>query len=247
MSDINPNNNQSQQGAISGKDDVRTMFDRIVPKYDLMNHVMTFGMDFRWRKMLAHAARDLGERTSERVLDVATGTGDVAFEIRKAGVPEVVGLDISTGMIGEARRKAEKHPDGVTFVVGDGMNLPFEDGSFDAVTISFGLRNMPDYAASVREMTRVLKPGGRLVCLEMTPFRRPFLGPLFSLYFEHIVPVIGWLVSRDYKAYKYLPDSVRAFPAADTLADIFHDAGLEDVTYQLLGFGTVAMHRGTRP
>jgi demethylmenaquinone methyltransferase / 2-methoxy-6-polyprenyl-1,4-benzoquinol methylase len=241
------NNNHPQKGAISDQDNVRTMFDRIVPKYDLMNHVMTVGMDFRWRKMLARQAMDLDNRTSERVLDVATGTGDVVFEIRKAGVPEVVGLDLSTGMIEEARRKAKKHREGVSFVVGDGMNLPFEDGSFDAVTISFGLRNMPDYAASVREMARVLKPGGRLVCLEMTPFRRPFLGPLFKVYFEHVVPVIGWLVSRDYKAYKYLPDSVRAFPAADTLADIFHDAGLEDVTYQLLGFGTVAMHRGTKP
>lgn len=242
----NANNNQPQKGAISDKSDVRTMFDRIVPKYDLMNHVMTLGMDFRWRKMLAKQAYELGDRTSARVLDVATGTGDVAFEIRKAGVPEVVGLDVSIGMIEEARRKATKHRDGVSFVVGDGMNLPFEEGSFDAVTISFGLRNMPDYAAAVREMARVLKPGGKLVCLEMTPFRRPFLGPLFKLYFEQIVPIIGWLVSRDYKAYKYLPDSVRAFPPADALADMFRGAALEDVTYQLLGFGTVAMHSGVK-
>ena len=240
-------NHEPQKGAISGKDDVRTMFDRIVSKYDLMNHLMTAGMDFRWRKMQAKQAYELDERTSERVLDVATGTGDVAFEIRKVGVPEVVGLDISTGMIEEARRKAKKGGDGVSFVVGDGMNLPFEDGSFDAVTISFGLRNMPDYAEAVREMARVLRPGGKLVCLEMTPYRRPFLGPLFKLYFEHLVPVIGWIVSRDYKAYKYLPDSVRAFPPADALADIFHAAGLQNVKYQMLGFGTVAMHVGTRP
>jgi demethylmenaquinone methyltransferase/2-methoxy-6-polyprenyl-1,4-benzoquinol methylase len=240
-------NHEPQKGAISGKDDVRTMFDRIVPKYDLMNHVMTGGMDFRWRKMLAKQAYELDERKSKRVLDVATGTGDVAFEIRKAGVSEVVGLDVSTGMIEEARRKATARGDGLTFVVGDGMNLPFEDGSFDAVTISFGLRNMPDYVESVREMARVLKPGGKLVCLEMTPFRRPFLGPLFKLYFEQIVPIIGWIVSRDYKAYKYLPDSVRAFPPADALVDIFHAAGLENVKYQLLGFGTVAMHSGVKP
>lgn len=240
-------NTEPQKGAISGKDDVRTMFDRIVPKYDLMNHIMTVGMDFRWRKMQAKQAYELDERTSKRVLDVATGTGDVAFEIRKAGVSEVVGLDVSTGMIDEARRKARKGGDGVSFVVGDGMNLPFADGSFDAVTISFGLRNMPDYAEAVREMARVLKPGGKLVCLEMTPFRRPFLGPLFRLYFEQVVPIIGWIFSRDYKAYKYLPESVRAFPPADALADIFHAAGLQNVKYQLLGFGTVAMHVGTRP
>jgi demethylmenaquinone methyltransferase/2-methoxy-6-polyprenyl-1,4-benzoquinol methylase len=244
----NPNDTRtSQKGAISEQSEVRTMFDRIVPRYDLMNHVMTFGMDFRWRKMMAKQAHELENRRSERVLDVATGTGDVAFEIRKAGVPEVVGLDVTPGMIEEAQRKAAKRPDGIEFVVGDGMNLPFGDRSFDAVTISFGLRNMPDYAAAVKEMTRVLKPGGRLVCLEMTPFRRPFLGPLFRLYFEHIVPVIGWLLSRDYSAYKYLPDSVRAFPPADALADTFHAAGLVNVKYQLLGFGAVAMHAGTRP
>lgn len=236
----------SQRGAISDQSEVKTMFDRIVPKYDLMNHVMTLGMDFRWRRMLAKQAAELDERKSERVLDVATGTGDVAFEIRKAGVPEVVGLDVTPGMIEAAKRKARKHPEGMTFVVGDGMNLPFDDASFDACTISFGLRNMPDYAAAVREMARVLKPGGKLVCLEMTPFRRPFLGPFFRLYFNQVVPVIGWLLTRDYQAYKYLPDSVRAFPSADALAELFRDAGLQDVKYQLLGFGAVAMHVGTK-
>lgn len=223
------------------------MFDRIVPKYDLMNHVMTFGMDFRWRKMLAKLAADLEGRKSERVLDVATGTGDVAFEIRKAGVSNVVGVDLTPGMIDAAKRKAAKHPEGLTFMVGDGMSLPFDDASFDACTISFGLRNMPDYAGSVQEMARVLKPGGKLICLEMTPFRRPFLGPFFKLYFNQVVPIIGWILTRDYEAYKYLPDSVRAFPTADALTDIFHDAGLKDVKYQLLGFGAVAMHVGTRP
>lgn len=244
----NPDNGQpSQRGAISSKSDVRTMFDRIVPRYDLMNHVMTFGMDFRWRKMMAKQAAELDERKSERVLDVATGTGDVAFDIRKAGVPEVVGLDVTPGMIDAAKKKAGKRPDGMTFMVGDGMNLPFDDATFDACTISFGLRNMPDYAGSVAEMARVLKPGGRLVCLEMTPFRRPFLGPFFRLYFHQIVPIIGWLLTRDYQAYRYLPESVRAFPHADALAEIFRDAGLEDVKYQLLGFGAVAMHVGTKP
>lgn len=236
-----------QKGAISDQAQVRTMFDRIVPRYDLMNHVMTFGMDFRWRKMLAKAAAELADRKSRLVLDVATGTGDVAFEIRRAGVPQVVGLDVTPGMIEEANRKAAKSPVGLTFMVGDGMNLPFEDASFDAVTISFGLRNMPDYTAAVVEMARVLKPGGKLICLEMTPFRRPFLGPLFRFYFHRIVPILGWIISRDYDAYRYLPDSVKAFPPADALAEIFHSAGLEDVKYQILGFGSVAMHSGTKP
>jgi demethylmenaquinone methyltransferase/2-methoxy-6-polyprenyl-1,4-benzoquinol methylase len=212
-----------------------------------MNHVMTFGMDIRWRKMIARQAAELDDRKSRRVLDVATGTGDVAFAIRKAGVPEVVGLDFTPGMIEAAKKKSEKKPDGMTFLVGDGMDLPFEDASFDACTISFGLRNMEDYSLAVREMVRVLKPGGKLICLEMTPFRRPFLGPLFRLYFEHIVPIIGWALSGNYGAYKYLPDSVRAFPPAPDLAEIFRGVGLRDVKYQLLGFGAVAMHVGVKP
>lgn len=235
----------AQKGAISSSTDVEEMFSGIVPRYDLMNHVMTFGMDFKWRKMLAKQAAHLADRDSQKVIDVATGTGDVAFEIRKAGVPEVVGLDLTPEMIDAAQKKAKK-TDGVTFIVGDGMRMPFEDGTFDAATISFGLRNMPDYAGAVAEMARVVKPGGKVICLEMTPFRRPFLKPLFTLYFTQIVPIIGWILSRDYKAYKYLPDSVKNFPTADDLADMYKAAGLEDVKYQLLGMGSVAMHVGTK-
>src|SRR5699024_5606382 len=146
-------------GAIASKADVRSMFDKIVPRYDLMNHIMTGGLDIHWRKMVAKQAATLEDRQSQRVLDVATGTGDLAFAIQDAGVPEVVGLDFSTEMIAKADEKTTKHPDGVEFVVGDGMDLPFEDGSFDACTISFGLRNMEDYTAAVSEMTRILKPG----------------------------------------------------------------------------------------
>ncbi|HWV24466.1 MAG TPA: ubiquinone/menaquinone biosynthesis methyltransferase, partial [Thermomicrobiales bacterium] len=181
-----------------------------------------------------------------RVLDVATGTGDLAFAIQRAGVKEVVGLDYAPEMIAKAKEKAAKHPAGVEFMVGDAMNLPFEDNTFDACTISFGLRNLPDYEAGVREMTRILKPGGTFVCLEMTPFRRPFLGPLFRFYFETVVPIIGGILSGDLKAYRYLPRSVKNFPTADQLADIFHAAGLEDVRYQILGLGAVAIHSGTK-
>jgi demethylmenaquinone methyltransferase/2-methoxy-6-polyprenyl-1,4-benzoquinol methylase len=223
------------------------MFDRIVPRYDLMNHVMTFGLDIHWRKMVAKQAATLADRPSTRVLDVATGTGDLALAIQQSGVPKVVGLDFSEKMIATARKKARRHPLGVDFLVGDGMNLPFADASFDACTISFGLRNMEDYTAAIREMTRILRPGGRFVCLEMTPFRRPILGPLFRVYFERVVPVVGGLLSGDLHAYTYLPRSVRAFPPADGLAEICRIAGLADVRYQLLGFGAVAIHVGTKP
>ncbi len=241
------NDKVPQSGAISSGSDIRRMFDKISPRYDLMNHVMTGGLDTHWRKMVAKQAARLEDRPSQRALDVATGTGDLAFAIHDAGVPEVVGLDFSTEMIAKARKKAKKRPPGVEFMVGDGMNLPFADATFDACTISFGLRNMEDYTAAIREMTRILKPGGKFVCLEMTPFRRPFLGPLFKFYFELIVPLVGGVLSGDLKAYKYLPRSVRAFPSADALADICRVAGMRDVQYQLLGFGAVAIHCGTKP
>lgn len=248
MAGTEPNNQQEphQSGAIASKADVRSMFDKIVPRYDLMNHIMTGGLDIHWRKLVARQAANLDDRKSERVLDVATGTGDLAFAIQDAGVDEVVGLDYSPEMIAKAREKAQKHPDGVTFLVGDAMHLPFDDASFDACTISFGLRNLEDYTGAVREMTRILKPGGRFICLEMTPFRRPILGPLFRFYFETIVPVIGGILSGNLKAYKYLPHSVRSFPSADHLAEICHVAGLEDVRYQVLGFGAIAIHSGTK-
>ncbi|HEV2067566.1 MAG TPA: bifunctional demethylmenaquinone methyltransferase/2-methoxy-6-polyprenyl-1,4-benzoquinol methylase UbiE [Thermomicrobiales bacterium] len=241
------NDKVPQSGAISSGPDIRRMFDKISPRYDLMNHVMTGGLDIHWRNMVAKQAAMLEDRPSQRALDVATGTGDLAFAIHDAGVPEVVGLDFSTEMIAKARKKARKRPHGVEFMVGDGMNLPFDDATFDACTISFGLRNMEDYTAAIREMSRILKPGGKFICLEMTPFRRPFLGPLFKFYFEVIVPLVGGVLSGDLKAYKYLPRSVRAFPSADGLADICRVAGLKDVQYQLLGFGAVAIHCGTRP
>lgn len=242
----NTNPKKPRSGAISSGSDVRAMFDRIVPRYDLMNHVMTGGLDIHWRKIVAKQAANIEERKSQRVLDVATGTGDLAFAIQDAGVPEVVGLDFSTEMIAAATKKAEKHASGVKFMVGDGMSLPFEEASFDACTISFGLRNMEDYTGAIREMTRILTPGGRFICLEMTPFRRPFIGPVFRFYFETIVPAVGGLLSGNLKAYTYLPRSVRAFPPADNLAEICRIAGLEDVTYQLLGFGAIAIHSGTK-
>lgn len=239
--------NAPQTGAISSGSDIRRMFDKISPRYDLMNHVMTGGLDIHWRKMVAKQAAMLEDRPSQRALDVATGTGDLAFAIHDAGVPDVVGLDFSTQMIAKAKKKAKKHSARVEFMVGNGMDLPFEDATFDACTISFGLRNMEDYTAAIREMTRILKPGGKFICLEMTPFRRPFLGPLFKIYFEVVVPLVGGILSGDLKAYKYLPHSVRAFPQADGLADICRVAGLKDVHYQLLGFGAVAIHCGTKP
>ncbi|MGC4191343.1 MAG: class I SAM-dependent methyltransferase [Thermomicrobiales bacterium] len=235
------------RGAIAAPESVRTMFDRIVPRYDLMNHIMTFGMDIPWRDLVARKAASVDGRGSAHVLDVATGTGDVAFAIRKAGALRVTGLDFSPEMIAAARAKlAKSDVDGVTFVEGDAMALPFPDGTFDATTVSFGLRNMPDYGAAVAEMGRVLRRGGRFLCLEMTPLQNPVLKVPFQAYFERVVPVVGGALSGDRAAYAYLPKSVAAFPPAPELARIMGEAGLVDVQWIGLGFGTVALHIGTK-
>lgn len=239
---------QSQSGAISSQDEVQEMFDAIVPRYDLMNHIMTFGMDFRWRRMMARKARTLqnGE-ASDFVVDVACGTGDVAFELERAGVPLVTGLDYSSGMITEAKRKAERRGSEVNFLEGDAMEMPFRDEIASAATISFGMRNLPDYTAGVKEMARIVKPGGKVICLEATPYHRPILKIPFNFYFNQVLPLIGKLLTGEYEAYKYLPDSVKHFPAADELADTFREAGLVDVRYNLLGLGSVALHVGVKP
>ena len=229
-------------GAIADPAVVRTMFDRIVPRYDLMNHLMTFGMDFRWRKMIARRAAAMGDR----VLDVATGTGDVAFEIRGAGAREVTGLDFSPEMIAAAEAKARARDSDITFLIGDAMALPFPDDVFDACTVSFGLRNMPDYQAAIAEMTRVLRPGGKFICLEMTPYRKPVLGRLFSFYFEQIMPIVGGLLSGDTAAYRYLPKSVAAFPTSTQLVMLMRAAGLTNTHVTMLGGGTVAIHTGMK-
>ncbi len=239
-------NPESGKGAIQGKAEVRAMFDRITPRYDLMNRIMTGGMDERWRKRVARLAIASAPDGHPDVLDMATGTGDLAFAIAAAGAKRVVGLDFSTAMIAEAQRKAAERPGNIEFVVGDAMNPPFPEGSFDACTVSFGLRNMPDYDEAIRSMTRMLRPGGTFICLEMTPFHRPFVGPLFQFYFKRVMPLVGGVLSGSKSAYSYLPESVDNFPNANDLADRMRAAGLEDVTYALLGFGTVAIHTGKR-
>jgi demethylmenaquinone methyltransferase/2-methoxy-6-polyprenyl-1,4-benzoquinol methylase len=229
-------------GAIAEPAEVRSMFDRIVPRYDLMNHLMTFGMDIRWRTMIARRAAAMGDR----VLDVATGTGDVAFALQAAGAREVTGLDFSPEMIAAAEAKARRRESAITFLIGDAMALPFPDDTFDACTVSFGLRNMPDYGAAIAEMTRVLRPGGKFICLEMTPYRKPVLGRLFSFAFERIMPIVGGLLSGDTAAYRYLPKSVAAFPTSTQLVMLMRAAGLTNTHVTMLGFGTVAIHTGTK-
>jgi demethylmenaquinone methyltransferase/2-methoxy-6-polyprenyl-1,4-benzoquinol methylase len=218
------------------------MFGRIAGRYDLMNRLMTGWQDKRWRRRTVRAALDEG---ATAVLDVATGTGDLALALAEGGASRVVGLDFAPPMIARAEAKRQGRS-GVDFLVADAMRMPFAAGTFDACTIAFGLRNMPDYRRALLEMGRVLRPGGRLVCLELTPFRAPVLGWLFSAYFARVVPLIGRWLTGDRNAYRYLPSSVAAFPDATTLRELMLATGFVQVEIEKVGAGTVAIHIATK-
>jgi demethylmenaquinone methyltransferase/2-methoxy-6-polyprenyl-1,4-benzoquinol methylase len=212
---------------------VQTMFDRIAPVYDVMNRVMTAGLDQHWRRATVKAVVEPGDR----VLDGACGTGDLAIIAAKAG-GNVTGLDFSERMLERARRKA---PD-LEWMRGDLLALPFDDESFDAATVGFGVRNVADLPGAIEELRRVLRPGGRLGILEITRPRGP-LRFFYSLWFDRIVPLLGKVLPGG-EAYTYLPASVRRFPGPDDLAAQM--AGFRDVDYRLFAGGIVALHTGVR-
>jgi demethylmenaquinone methyltransferase/2-methoxy-6-polyprenyl-1,4-benzoquinol methylase len=226
------------------------MFDGIVPRYDLLNRLMTGGRDVAWRKLaVREAARNRNPATAS-VLDIATGTGDLALELERAGFGSVVGLDFSAAMLQEAERKARLRPGGpslVTWVQGDAMALPFGAETFDAVTVGFGLRNMPDYLGALREVVRVLRPGGVFVCLETSPLPSPALRAVFESAMRRGLPILGGLLSGDRDAYAYLPQSSAVFPDAETLGRMMQVAGLRNVRYLRRGLGAVAIHVGRKP
>lgn len=224
--------------------EVRAMFDRIAPRYDLLNRTMTMGIDGRWRRAAAQAA-DLA--AGERALDCCTGTGDLAFQLaaRVTGSGSVVGIDFSERMIGVAREKAGEREVPVEFLVGDAMELPFGDDSFDAATVAFGIRNVADLDRALSEMVRVVRPGGKVVILEITTPSR--LRAFYGLWFDRIVPQLGRLLGRDGAAYSYLPASVRRFPEPPALAARMSDAGLTDIRWRLYAAGIVALHHARVP
>jgi len=226
-------------GARSGtleEGQVRAMFDRIAGPYDLMNSVMTAGLHHRWRERAADLAH-VGP--GSRALDVATGTGDLAIELASRGA-SVIGSDFSEGMLDVARRKAP----GLTWEQGNALALPYEDGAFDAATVGFGARNFSDLPQGLSEMARVVKPGGRVVVLEITTPQKPPLSTFFSLWFDRIVPLLGKLADEP-EAYTYLPSSVKRFPAPQALGAELAAAGLADVRWILTAGGIIALHSGT--
>jgi demethylmenaquinone methyltransferase / 2-methoxy-6-polyprenyl-1,4-benzoquinol methylase len=209
------------------------MFDRIAGVYDLMNTVMTAGLHHRWRARAADLAR-VGP--GDRALDVATGTGDLAIELASRGA-DVVGSDFSEGMLARARAKAP----GIRWEQADALALPYGDDEFAAATVGFGARNFGDLERGLREMVRVVRPGGRVVILEITTPRRPPLSVFFSVWFDRIVPLLG----RFDEAYTYLPSSVKRFPSPVRLAGLLADAGCRDVGWILTAGGIIALHHGT--
>ena len=222
------------------------MFDRIAGVYDVMNSAMTAGMHHRWR---ARAADRAELAPGDAALDVCCGTGDLAFELARRVGPDgrVVGSDFSERMLDLAREKpvpeAAAKP---IFEWADALDLPYDDGGFDAVTVGFGVRNLSDLDRGIAEMARVLKPGGRLVILEITQPTRPPLSTFFSVWFDRIVPLIGRFAG-DSAAYSYLPESVKRFPPPAGLAAIMDGAGLERIRWTVLAGGIIAIHSGRRP
>jgi demethylmenaquinone methyltransferase/2-methoxy-6-polyprenyl-1,4-benzoquinol methylase len=225
--------------------EVRAMFDRIAKVYDLLNTVMTAGLHHRWRERAADLAL-LGP--GSRVLDVATGTGDLAIELARRVAPggEVVGSDFSEAMLARARTKPKPAGAELRFEWGDALELPFADGTFDAATVGFGARNFSDLARGLAEMTRVVRPGGRVVVLEFTSPTRAPLSLFYSLWFDRVVPLLGRLVG-DPDAYSYLPNSVKRFPAPAGLAAELERAGLREIGYLLTAGGIVVIHFGMVP
>ena len=225
------------------------MFDGIAARYDLLNHVLSLNVDKRWRRALTEKlfATIADHSVEARILDVACGTGDLSFTLRRNGSARVIGLDFSRPMLEVARSKAKAQSISVSLIEGDALSLPFADHSFTAVTIAFGLRNLTNIEGGFEELIRVLKPGGRIAVLEFSKPVIPVFRSIFRFYFARILPLLGGLVSGSQSAYKYLPESVKRFPDQNELAALMSAAGFVDVDFENLTGGIAALHFGTRP
>jgi len=233
---------------------VREMFTQIAPRYDLLNHLLSFELDRLWRARAAKHLRPILERPDALVLDLCCGTGDLAFALAHAGESRIIGADFAHTMLVRARAKrtAESTHDGVrsarrmSFFEADALRLPFADASFDLVTSAFGFRNLANYEAGLREIHRILKPGGTVAILEFAEPPEGFLGDIYRWYFTKVLPRIGWLISRHKSAYTYLPKSVARFFRPPELAALLRSVGYQSVDFREWTMCTVALHTAVR-
>jgi demethylmenaquinone methyltransferase/2-methoxy-6-polyprenyl-1,4-benzoquinol methylase len=219
---------------------VREMFGRIAPRYDLANHLLSYNLDRLWRRRTVKRVRSVLDRPGARVLDICCGTGDLALALQRAGRARVLASDFCHPMLEAASRKL---PGGVLFEA-DALQLPLRDASLDLITVAFGFRNLVDYDAGLREMRRLLRPGGLAAILEFSQPGNSAFGALYNLYSRHILPRLGGLITGAPDAYRYLPESIRKFPDAPGLADAMRRAGFADVSFERLTGGSVALHVG---
>jgi len=222
---------------------VHGVFTRVASKYDIMNDLMSAGMHRLWKDAMMDW---LAPRHDQRLLDVAGGTGDVAFRFLKRGGRQAVVLDMTEGMLvsGRKRAEADQMADRLDWVVGDAMALPFADASFDAYTISFGIRNVTRIGDALREAFRVLRPGGRLMVLEFSQIPNDMLQKAYDLYSFNVIPVMGQVVAGDRDSYQYLVESIRKFPDQEAFASMIRAAGFGQVSYRNLTMGVAALHSG---
>ena len=225
---------------------VEEMFDNIAPAYDFMNRAMTLGIDRSWRRKVVKTAAAAAPRA---ILDVATGTGDLAIQLARA-IPAatVTGIDLSEGMLAVGRRKVEEAglSDRISLIQGDCLSLPFPDGSFDIVTAAFGVRNFEHLDKGYAEMARVLRPGGRLIVLELSVPSSPLVRPFYRLYTRGVIPMLGRLVSSDSRAYSYLPESIAAMPRGVKMLSLMEGAGLTDCALRPLTLGVSSIYTGLK-
>lgn len=228
------------------KQQVAEMFDNISPKYDFLNHLLSLGIDRLWRK---RAIKLLKDKQPKMILDIATGTGDFAIEALPLNPDKIIGMDISAGMleVGKKKMKDKKVDHIIDMQLGDSENLPFEENKFDAVTVSFGVRNFENLEIGLAEIFRVLRPGGRLVVIEFSQPRKFPFKQLYNFYFKNILPRIGKLVSKDSAAYTYLPESVSVFPYGNDFLDILSKLGYTTTKCVPLTFGISSIYLGEKP
>jgi len=229
----------------SKKEEVREMFDNISGKYDFLNHFLSLGIDKIWRKKAVNALREI---KPERILDIASGTGDFALAALKLNPKEIVGSDLSPGMVSVGQKKMEKK--GVTniikMMVGDSEKLPFDDNYFDALTVGFGVRNFENLEVGLAEMLRVVRPAGKLVILEFSKPKKFPIKQAFSFYSKNVIPFLGKSISKDDKAYAYLPESVAAFPEGKNFTTILETIGYKSINAKLVSGGIATIYSGIK-